>query len=1740
MIKQTKAQFEELLNTHNIDFDNKGVIVATVRLTQSNNFVAFNEYNPFNNVVVYKASDIYYQSVSGKTCKSLASGGVGYTADNTKLYVNLSGFDIVGSDDFVVVYEINGTDPGDIFAPTATPSQQPYTISLVSLDYINDVISDIKFRKYISTLETINLADGYKTVSSYLDTLKLNANTQIYIGNSNKQPYQADSFVGKKLILPDSGNDTYTIPDNCFAGNTELLEVVIPKSCVGIGAGAFKGCTNLQRVYIGNNMIQDIADDAFEGCTYPELEFEIAPDDNVANYPKYIGMTGCLLEMDQTDRCYSILHATSCFFDPNSEYYFTNMKVVIKLTASSQYNDLPTGFNGNACKVWPGMYVQNASGGNETLYDLHNNVITTTATKVNNMITDINIINARYIYTFIPIYYFIKEIKPSACVGDTNIVNLCLQNWTDVTVTEVIPGMLSLRTIGANAFNGCTALTTIKLPKSENNYSSKFGWGGVSSLDIGESAFEGCTSLQAFSFNWDNVKFGSRALYNCSALASISGKFMMQTGTFNVDTGKITVEGVTYYGEQCFGNTISLLSITDITNNQLVVRNNAIFMNKYGQSNYQILIFGCKGTLFGNNFDYNSSIACDDIGENAFYNCVGLFDGQTPSGVLDLSYIHTVGPSAFYGCTGITQVTTPADGSNGYSDIVIYEKAFYACVNLTSIYVDTTQSYANTIRLYSQSFAKTGLGTFNHNANIFDLKDTDIFDDCVMESVTFSGNGLSTSPNPLHSSNANNENALMTKYPDSGTSYTTTLIKGGPNSSTVNNWNDAITEIKSNAFTGIDMVKQSGGNINIPNTVTKLGSDIFKDSKIDGTDNTATLVLMNGNSTDSRGLVVNTYNRNYVLLFKIGSKYFNTIVKATAQRSNSYHYYTIEMGTTAQNREKIDLVEHTNNGNTTTTIWSIYYTIDGHINMNCYYKVKCGYNRLDTNSYIEQLNPTITVTLLYANQILSIEKERAILDKGMVADKLLYEGTHAQVRIPRTPDIIRSNTARVLTKFEQSDSAFADTSWLRTLNVQRDLTGMKSGFKNCTELQTLATGSNSWPNSDCSPFNGTVTESLFEGCTSLTGITGFGTEWLDYPVIYKESCFKNTGFNNGRNELYYAIQFDEECFSDSGMQSATILGIDTIDSTAFNSNYLTSMKTFGYSGYYFTGNDNASICDIDNMIVVGTATSNLNMYSGVFDKAFKDLKYNDATNPRGWGVSLSKSNYTIGDEAFSGSCIVSYSERGNQGTTFGNKSFENCNELTSVTIMSGATLGVEQFKGCTNLTDVGIGTPTAIPKGCFSGCTSLPQIALPNSVTSVGESAFEGCTALTSIALPNSVTSVGESAFEGCTALASISIGTGITSLNDNTFSGCTSLTSVTLPNNATTIGDGVFSDCTALTNVNLLYTEGPNIAIYPNAFKNCPLVEFSSNSSYAVTRGNYKLTQHTIYKITDNITDDITVLLGTTSYGDMLNGEYSNYIKVIGDYAYCGRGLSGNIRIPDSVTKIGDYAFADNPNITYVIIPSTVKHIGDHAFDGCTNLRGMNLPDSCEYFGEGAVKDCDLSEGLNCNAVDAQYLHGIEYTAGGTGKNNIINGTIDLTNSIRIKSIGNDAFAGSNVKVCRLPKICEFVGVSAFENCSTLVELQINSNGPYNAAMHSYSGITLSNRALLGCTQLKDIWLGPNVTVGPVVADTTYTLYGVGTSIENQIKTLHAPQALNNQTFRTSDFYTILTNTLGFTVQWY
>ncbi|SEL45724.1 leucine-rich repeat protein [Ruminococcus albus] len=291
-------------------------------------------------------------------------------------------------------------------------------------------------------------------------------------------------------------------------------------------------------------------------------------------------------------------------------------------------------------------------------------------------------------------------------------------------------------------------------------------------------------------------------------------------------------------------------------------------------------------------------------------------------------------------------------------------------------------------------------------------------------------------------------------------------------------------------------------------------------------------------------------------------------------------------------------------------------------------------------------------------------------------------------------------------------------------------------------------------------------------------------------------------------------------------------------------------------------------------------------------------------------------------------------------STIGYSAFESCPNLEKVTFPDSLhIIGPEAFKDCTNLAE--INTPDSVlyierdafentawlktkqeadPLVIFghillNGQTAAGDVVVPEGITAIGEYAFKNCEELTSVVLPDGVTDVQMSAFYNCKNLKSINFPDGLVSIDDSAFSHCESLTSADLPESLTTLSPYSFLYCTALEDITI--PEGVR-EIEASTFKGTAWIKAQKEKSPFI----------------------------------VING-------ILVDAS----GASGEVTVPDGVTRIGGLSFSDGAEVTKVVIPEGVTVIDAEAFSGCRTLESVSIPNSVRKIGEDAFLGCAMKE---------------------------------------------------------------------------------------------------------------------------------------------------------------------------------
>lgn len=177
-------------------------------------------------------------------------------------------------------------------------------------------------------------------------------------------------------------------------------------------------------------------------------------------------------------------------------------------------------------------------------------------------------------------------------------------------------------------------------------------------------------------------------------------------------------------------------------------------------------------------------------------------------------------------------------------------------------------------------------------------------------------------------------------------------------------------------------------------------------------------------------------------------------------------------------------------------------------------------------------------------------------------------------------------------------------------------------------------------------------------------------------------------------------------------------------------------------------------------------------------------------------------------------------------TSIGDRAFQNCKTLTSISIPNSVTsLGYGVFLSCDGLTSVIIGDNVeSLSSNVFYGCKNLSNVVIGKNVKSISSSAFEVCKSLKNLVIPDSVTHIGSNAFYSCSALSNITIGNGCTNIDANAFMHCIGLTNVTIPESVTSIARRAFYGCTNLKVVTI--NSGANMTMAEEVFKSANSIE--------------------------------------------------------------------------------------------------------------------------------------------------------------------------------------------------------------------------------------------------------------------------------------------------------------------------
>ncbi len=395
-------------------------------------------------------------------------------------------------------------------------------------------------------------------------------------------------------------------------------------------------------------------------------------------------------------------------------------------------------------------------------------------------------------------------------------------------------------------------------------------------------------------------------------------------------------------------------------------------------------------------------------------------------------------------------------------------------------------------------------------------------------------------------------------------------------------------------------------------------------------------------------------------------------------------------------------------------------------------------------------------------------------------------------------------------------SAFEDCTELTSITIPDSVTSIgDKAFSHCDGLTSITI-----PDSVTS-----IGDWAFNHCTGLTSITiPDSVTSIGYCAF--EYCTGLTSITIGKGVTSIADRAFEDC---TGLTSITIpdsvtsigdcafLGCGGLTSVTYTGDLADWCRINGLYGFMFYSGHRV-ILTIDGKEILGELIIPDSVTS-IGDGAFTGCK--GLTS-----ITIPDSVTSIGEHVFEGCTGLTSITIPDSVTSIGYSAFGNCTGLTIY--CEAANIPWDSSwndSGCPLIWDcnnndkdsggysysvinevrykLNDGIATVVRQStALSGSIEISAFITYNgkdfSVTSIEDGAFDGCFGLTSIAIPDSITSIGDLAFRN-TGLTSITIPDSVTSIGEDAFYGCTGLTSITIPDSVTSIGYCAFEYCTEL-----------------------------------------------------------------------------------------------------------------------------------------------------------------------------------------------------------------------------------------------------------------------------------------------------------------------------------------------------
>ncbi len=372
---------------------------------------------------------------------------------------------------------------------------------------------------------------------------------------------------------------------------------------------------------------------------------------------------------------------------------------------------------------------------------------------------------------------------------------------------------------------------------------------------------------------------------------------------------------------------------------------------------------------------------------------------------------------------------------------------------------------------------------------------------------------------------------------------------------------------------------------------------------------------------------------------------------------------------------------------------------------------------------------------------------------------------------------------------------------------------------------------------------------------------------------------------------------------------------------------------------------------------------------------------------------------------------------------------------------------------------------TSIGSYAFIYCTQATSVLLPNySLARIGDGAFLMCQNISSFWMPHTVTQLGMAIFGGCNRMDSLSVSTSnpvytsagnciIEKATGTLVLGCTRSF---IPQDAgiRAIGEGAFMMVSALGMADCTVPEG---------------VTTIGEGAFAYAAVSHLPLPSTLKSI------GVGAFLGT----EVPFLEFPEGLEEIPAYC-CSESTPQAVKLPSTLESIGEGAFSYCEKLKYLTLPQNLKTIDADAFWACDIRETITIPNSVQTIGSSAFGANLRLPGFEV-AADHPYFKVAGNCLIEKSSGNLIAGCSSsiIPTDAGIRSIGDYAFAYTNIQNVQIPEGVTDIGDGAFCGCESL-----------NYVRFDGASVNVGDYAFADCLTISELALQKNP---PTFQSTTF-----------------------------------------------